>query len=136
MKIMVSFDGSENSNRAIDRVVEFFKASKPTIILTMISEIPSGFGSYSGEAIERGIDHDRKVFNEATDRLKNIGLDVDPVFEAEGDARHMIMKVIKSKSPDLVVFGKRGRGRLAEMLLGSVSEYYVRHAPCPVLVIH
>jgi nucleotide-binding universal stress UspA family protein len=36
---------------------------------------------------------------------------------------------------DLLVVGHRGRGHLADLLLGSVAEYALRHATCSVVVV-
>ena len=36
---------------------------------------------------------------------------------------------------DVIVVGSHGRGAIERLLLGSVSDQIVRHAPCPVLVI-
>lgn len=36
---------------------------------------------------------------------------------------------------DLLVVGSRGHGAFTGMLLGSVSEHCVAHAPCPVVVV-
>jgi len=39
-----------------------------------------------------------------------------------------------AKGADLLVVGSRGHGQFVGMLLGSVSEYCVRNAECPVLI--
>lgn len=46
-----------------------------------------------------------------------------------------ICQVAKETGADVIVIGHRGRWGLAEILMGSVSNYVFHHAPCCVLVV-
>ncbi|ERN40105.1 universal stress protein UspA [Rubidibacter lacunae KORDI 51-2] len=52
-----------------------------------------------------------------------------------GEAGHWIVDVADTWGADLIVIGRRGRRGVAELLLGSVSNYVVHNAPCSVLVV-
>ena len=54
---------------------------------------------------------------------------------SSGDAAEEIIVQAKGRRADLIVVGSRGHGRLAGLLLGSVAQKVVTHAPCPVLVV-
>ncbi len=46
-----------------------------------------------------------------------------------------IVSYAKEAAIDVIVMGTHGRGRLANLLMGSVAEKVVRIAPCPVLTV-
>lgn len=41
----------------------------------------------------------------------------------------------KEWGADLIVIGRRGHRNISEILLGSVSNYVIHHAPCSVVVV-
>ncbi len=51
-----------------------------------------------------------------------------------GDPFAVICRAAEDERVDLIVMGSHGRTGLSHVLLGSVAERVVRHAPCPVLV--
>jgi nucleotide-binding universal stress UspA family protein len=70
-------------------------------------------------------------------RTERVLADV-PVHEVieEGEAAAAIVKEADDRKADVIVVGSHGRTGMRRFFLGSVSERVVRHAHCPVLVIH
>jgi nucleotide-binding universal stress UspA family protein len=66
--------------------------------------------------------------------LRDSGVIYKAVIE-DGRAASVIAKVADSVNADVVVVGRRGRGGVAELLLGSVSHELVLHCKRAVLVI-
>lgn len=52
-----------------------------------------------------------------------------------GSPEQEIVAAAKDLHADLVCIATHGRGGLARVILGSVAEMVVRHAPCPVLTV-
>ena len=46
----------------------------------------------------------------------------------------VIIKVANEEKAHMIVMGTRGLGKVRRTILGSVSDYVVHHANCPVLV--
>jgi len=51
-----------------------------------------------------------------------------------GHPKDLICQLAQDRGVDLIVMGSRGLGTLRQLLLGSVSNYVLQHAPCPVLI--
>lgn len=60
------------------------------------------------------------------------GIDVEPVTINELPAPAILHA---ARHADLVVVGARGLGGFTGLLLGSVSQQVISHAPCPVVVV-
>lgn len=52
-----------------------------------------------------------------------------------GDPAHELVRFANKENIDLLVVGTHGRTGVRRVVLGSVAEWVVRHAPCPVLVV-
>jgi universal stress protein A len=51
-----------------------------------------------------------------------------------GDPAGEVVRLAEEEQADMIVLGTHGRTGLTRLLMGSVAEAIVRHAPCPVLV--
>jgi len=77
----------------------------------------------------------RQILLRARHLAQQSGLTEIRTVSGLGDAAAFIIEVAEREAVDLVVLGKRGRSRLAGILLGSVSQRVATLAPCSVQVV-
>ncbi len=53
-----------------------------------------------------------------------------------GSPDRLICELAKNLNSDLIVLGRRGHSGLGELMLGSVSNYVLHHAPCSIFIVH
>jgi nucleotide-binding universal stress UspA family protein len=63
------------------------------------------------------------------------GVDEVLRFTPEGFPKNEIINTAKEWEADLIVIGTHGRTGLADLLVGSIAEYVIKHIGIPVLVV-
>jgi nucleotide-binding universal stress UspA family protein len=64
------------------------------------------------------------------------GLPIDVEYQVrQGQAADEILKVVEETKADLLALGTHGRTGLDRLLMGSVAERVMRHAPCACLAV-
>ncbi|MGO9360298.1 MAG: universal stress protein [Xanthobacteraceae bacterium] len=139
-RIMVATDGSEGADRAVDVAAELTKALGGSLSIVTIGGSPSIDEIRQLEHAEKNIGDvldalSTRTLMEARERASRIGVSVIVVHTGWGDAAESIIEIARREHIDAIVLGRRGRGRLAGLLLGSVSQKVVSLAPCAVIVV-
>ena len=134
--ILVPTDFSANAEPALDYACELAAKLGATVRLVhAVAAPPSTLQvALSEEVLVKLV----REHHEALDRLAEPRRALASFGEASvevGDPRDTIVKVAKELSVDLIVMGTHGRRGLSRVVMGSVAEDVIRHAPCPVLVV-
>jgi nucleotide-binding universal stress UspA family protein len=153
-KILVAIDRSPASELVFTKALALAEVSQATLILLCAIE-PDYTVSYINPPIYPG--SETFTLNEAVmkiylenqererlagltflqgliDRASAVGI-VAEINQPLGDPSRSICDVAKTQAVDLIIVGRRGHQGLNELLLGSVSNYVLHHAPCSVLTI-
>jgi nucleotide-binding universal stress UspA family protein len=77
----------------------------------------------------------RKEMERLLQELDGHGPLVVQTLIVQGEPTEQILEYARGHNVDLIVMGTHGRGGLAHLFLGSVTEKVIRRASCPVLAI-
>jgi nucleotide-binding universal stress UspA family protein len=142
MHVLVATDGSQLSIDAARRASELLRGADHVTLLSVVTEVPGDdAGGFEGSVYSP--EEQEKLWSaqlqEAGEELARTAAalsnkQVDKRVEV-GDVANTVCHIAEKVGADVIVVGSHGRTGFGRLLLGSVSEHVVRHAPCPVLVI-
>ena len=137
-RITIGVDGSESSAAALKWAIRLAKGLGSQVIAVYAVDIPVYFPE--PEELPFVLDQEWRagMKSEFEDKwckpLKVAGIKYRTVME-DGRAASVIAAVAERENADVIVVGRRGRGGVSELLLGSASHELVLHSKRPVLVV-
>jgi nucleotide-binding universal stress UspA family protein len=139
-QIMVATDGSPGADRAVDLAARLAKVFGGELLIVNVGgnlsvdemrQLERAEGNI-GDALDMLA---RQVLTTAQSRAAALGVDSPKLRALWGDPAESIIAAVEREAVDTVVIGRRGRGRLTGLLLGSVSQKIASLAPCNVVIV-
>jgi nucleotide-binding universal stress UspA family protein len=135
--IVVGYDESDASKRALERAADLVKAFGSKLLVTSVAptlEPASGRGAGGIDPTDTPEDHVEEL-KHARDYLAGVGVEAD-YQAAIGEPADAIVQAANQRGADLIVVGTRELGTLSRLLGQSVSDSVAHHARCDVLIVH
>jgi nucleotide-binding universal stress UspA family protein len=143
--VLLASDGSDLAARALARGVEVLGSGHRFVVLAVV---PPAFvpatplapmdthPTMSDLDLEEEVEQEEE--HEAARSLRSLvaslGIEAEQLVLV-GEPGPTICGAATDLPADVIVLGSHGHGWLKRVLLGSVSQYVLQHAPCPLLVV-
>jgi nucleotide-binding universal stress UspA family protein len=130
--ILLATDASKAGEKAAARALDLAEAYGSELKVAAVFEIPQIYGEAPAAADWRAMlqDYVKEIVTQAKSR------DIPASGQVlEGTPYKAIVDLAEKEKSNLIVMGSHGRTGLSRLLMGSVTERVIGHAPCPVLVV-
>ncbi|MBP2098957.1 universal stress protein [Enterococcus rivorum] len=139
--ILVGVDGSEQANLAYKRAIGVAKRNQGRVVVVHVVEnklyTMMGYSTMNDSLIEQETDEAKEILDECKKYAKSVGFSQVETLITYGVAKEVMCKELPEKyHVDLIMVGQSGLNAVERMVVGSVSSYIIRHAPCDVLIVH
>jgi len=143
-KMLVAYDGSDASKKAIEMVLKCANKEDEVTLLTVVpAELSeSSFTKMLLPTIDLSAYVKSGSFKEkAKESLSKIAKQIEPevskvdIVAEDGDPADEILITAKKYEADIIIVGYKGYGKEGRFLLGSVTDKVVRHASVSVMVV-
>jgi len=143
MRIMVATDGSDAAGRALDLAARLAKQSMGDLKIVHVISVQNlpmdQLADYArwehvtlSEVLNTFAEEKLTAARQRAEALGAMNVQTESIM---GEVSESILDVARRDKADMVILGKRGRGRLSGLVLGSVSQKVVCVAPCVIVVV-
>jgi len=138
-RILLATDGSEEAKLLAGPAVECARSTGSELHMVHLKPLPltPPYPEVLGWREDLGWDEReaRELLDEQVKKVKDAGGTVAEIHLRGEQPAEGIVALAEELGAYLIVGGNRGCGEIRRALTGSVSDWVVRHAHCPVLVV-
>ncbi len=141
-RILLAIDSYEEADLATRKAVDLANSTGSELHVVYVGQLPNflmrndpdilGFNRTLYDEIER---ESLEVLWKLTWQVKATGGTVAGAHLRMGGVAEEIVNLAKDLEADLIVMGNRGHGGVRRTIEGSISDFVVRHAHCPVMIV-
>lgn len=146
--ILIANDGSQHSENAIDYYLQNIHIDGNHIVIQQVVDLPE-LEPDMLRARDLGVSphrlHDMwvqskndavKLKAKVENHLTSRGITSNVRFRLDDGLKpgQVICQVAQEEGASMIVMGTRGMGKIRRSLVGSVSDFVIHHAHCPVVV--
>jgi nucleotide-binding universal stress UspA family protein len=134
--LLVSFDGSEYSRKALQRACELANADNAAVsVLYVIPRYEEMIEFFKTESIRKSLHREaEKIITQAQKIAVESGVSIKTQIR-EGNAPDEIINAAERLENDLIIMGTHGWKGFSKAVMGSTTRRVITHASCPVLVV-
>jgi nucleotide-binding universal stress UspA family protein len=137
-KLLVPIDGSDNSFRALDHAIFLSKKITARITALRVMEyLPLVYVQSQrtmDTILSKYLEESESILKKSIDIGERKGVRIESKLK-KGDAASNILNYSKKEDYDTIIMGRRGTGKLRQLVLGSTSTKVLNHSDCTVVIV-
>jgi len=139
-RVLIAIDFCPASAQALAVARQHFSSATLRLLHVMrpsdVAANSAAGATHTGTSPLSSKDMRESAEKEAMQKLESWAKEDEERAVGVGNAAEEIMRQAEEWGADMIVMGTRGRSHISNMLHGSATEWLIRHAHQPVLVVH
>lgn len=133
-RILVALDGSKHSDKALDQALSMATVCNSQLFAISVVDLYPEVLEVAPALQEKMSAEVREILDRAQEKAEKQNIPCETIVHIGGQPHEFIVQEAKEKGIDLIVMGTHGRTGLKKLVMGSVAQRVIGHAPCAVMV--